>query len=173
MLVALVVAGVTASRGGEPTVIPEGETLSARCVAVHDGDTLTLLKDGRTEVKVRLDGIDAPELGQPFSRRSKESLSRLVFGKECSVLSMGADRYRRTIGRVSVEGVDVNLSLIREGLAWHYSRYDDREEYRDAERLARAARLGLWADARPIAPWDWRRLDKERRDALRAVETAE
>jgi len=160
------------SFGGEPHVIPKGTTVTARCVSVHDGDTLTLLMDDRMQAKVRLDGIDAPELGQPFSRRSKESLSHSVFGKDIRVESMGGDKYHRTIGRVSVDGTDVNLGLVRDGLAWHYARYDHRETYRNAERDARAASVGLWADAHPIAPWDWRKLDKEHRQSARETLSA-
>lgn len=166
-LFAILVNASTPSFGGEPHVIPKGTTVTARCVSVHDGDTLTLLMDGRTQARVRLDGIDAPELGQPFSRRSRESLSHSVFGKDVRVESVGGDKYHRTIGRVWVDGKDVNLGLVRDGLAWHYARYDHREAFRNAERDARAARVGLWGDAHPVAPWDWRKMDKEHRQSAR------
>ena len=61
-------------------VIPAHADVEARVVSVHDGDTLTVLIE-RKQVKVRLTDIDAPELGQPFGRNSKQSLSDLCFGK--------------------------------------------------------------------------------------------
>jgi endonuclease YncB( thermonuclease family) len=77
-------------------VIPEGETVTGRCVGVHDGDSMTLLVDtpeGKRQAKIRLDGIDAPELGQPFGRVSRAGLAEMFFDKQCRVESRGADKY--------------------------------------------------------------------------------
>jgi endonuclease YncB( thermonuclease family) len=116
-------------------------------------------------VKVRMDGTDAPELGQAFSAKSKQTLSDLVFGKDCRVDSQGGDRYGRTVGRVSVDGTDVNAAMIEAGMAWHYKKYDSRRSMAEKESAAKAARVGLWSDPSPIAPWEWRKMDKESRKA--------
>ena len=108
-ILALVAAFLSLSIGfvqaaEKPHPIPKGQTVTGRCVGVHDGDSMTLLIDGNRRVKVRLDSIDAPELGQAFSRRSKEALAAMVMEKQCRVESLGPDKYHRTLGRVMVDG---------------------------------------------------------------------
>lgn len=138
-------------------------TYTARVVAISDGDTLTVLDAHRLQHKIRLAGIDAPEKRQPWGERARQSLGELVFERVVEVEIRKKDRYGRAIGRVRVDGVDVNLELLQRGLAWHYKAYEreqpeqERDAYARAEREARAGRQGLWSDARPVAPWDYRR----------------
>jgi endonuclease YncB( thermonuclease family) len=143
-----------------------------RVVGVTDGDSLTCLTAAKQQVKVRLHGIDAPERGQPYADRSKQALSDLVFGKDVTVEDRGPDRFGRTVGRVTVGGVDVNRELVARGMAWHYARYDKSRELRDAEKAARAAKAGLWTDPHACPPWEWRGFDKEERARRRAVSPA-
>lgn len=137
-------------------------TLVGQVVGVTDGDTITVLDDQRTQHKIRLAGIDAPEKSQPFGQRSKEHLSSLVFGRQVTVETEKQDRYRRTVGKVIVDGRDANLAMVVAGFAWHYKKYEgeqspaDRMLYADAEREARVVRLGLWVEPGAVAPWDWR-----------------
>ena len=138
------------------------ETLHVRVVGVHDGDTLTALTDDKRELKVRLHGIDAPELGQPFGQASKRALSDLVFGKQVTLHTTGTDRYGRTLARVTVGDIEVEAQIIVTGHAWHYTKYDHTAALEAAERNARAARRGLWADAEPVPPWEWRKGEKRR-----------
>ncbi len=136
--------------------------LTGLVVGVSDGDTITVLVD-KTPYKIRLAGIDAPESKQAFGQASKQHLSALVYKKTVAVLWDKKDRYGRTIGKVMFEGTDVCLEQIKAGLAWHYKRYaseqpaQDRADYAAAEDRAKSERIGLWSDARPTAPWDWRR----------------
>lgn len=138
------------------------KTIEGRVVAVADGDTLTVLDSNNEQFKIRLAGIDAPEKSQPFGARSKENLSNLVFSKPVTVQWEKTDKYGRTIGKVFVAGRDANLLQIRAGLAWHYKAYEkeqspsDRADYAQAESNARTLRTGLWLDANPIPPWDFR-----------------
>ena len=146
---------------------------TGKVVAVADGDTITVLRD-HEQVKIRLAGIDAPEKAQPFGERAKQNMSRLVFGKEVRVDDRKKDRYGRTIGRVWVASdecrqvdcpktLDAGMALLTVGLAWHYKRFEneqppeEREQYSLAEDEAHAKRAGLWRDAEPVAPWDWRK----------------
>ena len=150
----------------KPIVIPEGQAVTAKCVGVHDGDSMTLLidtPDGKRQSKIRLDAIDAPEVGQPFSNRSKQALSGMVFDKDCTVESLGPDKYGRVIGRVTVGGKDVNAAMLEGGMAWHFAKYDDRLSMADRHEAARKACVGLWADPKPIPPWEWRKMSKEER----------
>lgn len=136
--------------------------LGGQVVGVADGDTITVLDGQRTQHKIRLAGIDAPERAQAFGRRSKETLSELVFGRHVTVDAEKQDRYGRTVGKVIIDGQDANLAMVQSGMAWHYKTYQreqspaDRMLYADAEREAREASRGLWRDAAPTAPWDHR-----------------
>lgn len=133
--------------------------LVGNVVGVHDGDTLTLLVD-RTQYKIRLDGIDAPELGQDFGTRSKQALSKACFGKTVKVETHGQDRYGRTLGEVFTDE-SVNRRLVQDGMAWHYVRYSDSEELAAAEKAAREAKAGLWADPAAVPPWEFRAKKKQ------------
>lgn len=139
-----------------------GETLQGKVVGISDGDTITVLDSSKTQHKIRLAGIDAPEKSQAFGDRSKQHLSDLVFGKNVAIDWNKTDKYGRTIGKVTVNGQDANLRQVQAGLAWHYKQYEkeqsvaDRNSYSQAEIEARARRLGLWHDTAPIPPWDFR-----------------
>lgn len=154
----LLVAAVGALAFGDKQ--PQASRLELRVVGVHDGDTLTGLSASNEQVKVRLDAIDAPELGQPFGQQSKQALSGKVFGKQVVVHRKTIDRYGRTIGHVLVDGRDVNLELLEEGMAWHYKHFDRNRRLAAAEEAARAAAKGLWSEPAPVAPWDWRQRRK-------------
>jgi endonuclease YncB( thermonuclease family) len=126
-----------------------------RVVQIADGDSITVLM-GKRQVKVRLTEIDAPERKQPFGSRSRQSLGDLCAGKDARVVERGTDRYGRTLGRVYCNGVDANAEQVRRGMAWVFDRFvTDRSLYALQDE-ARAARRGLWADARAIPPWEWR-----------------
>lgn len=142
------------------------DVLIGRVVSIADGDTLTILEDGRKQHKIRLAGIDAPERAQPFGKRSKEHLSSLVFDRRVIIETDKKDRYRRTVGKVIIDGRDANLAMVESGFAWHYKKYEleqalaDRLLYADAEREARKMQRGLWIEPAALAPWDWRRNKK-------------
>ena len=128
-----------------------------KIVGVSDGDTITALCQSNERLKVRLAEIDAPEKEQPFGQRSKQSLSGLCFGREAVIENRGHDRYGRTIGRVSCDGIDANAEQVRRGLAWVYDRYATDPDLYPLQDAARAERRGLWADRAPTPPWEWRK----------------
>ena len=155
------------------------QILSGRVVSVLDGDTVVVLKPDRVE-HVRLSGIDAPEKKQPYGQRSKQFLASIVFGKDVTVEYRKFDRYGRIVGKVMLDGRDVNLSSLEAGMSWFYRQYanelkpEDRVLYEAAEQNAkRAASLNarkkvqgqgqgqeqgqnLWSDPDPVPPWDFR-----------------
>ncbi|BBL73997.1 hypothetical protein MishRS11D_10950 [Methylomagnum ishizawai] len=128
---------------------------TGKVVGVHDGDTLTVMQNGKG-TKVRLVEIDAPESDQDYGQRSKQSLSDLCFGKDATVQDQGRDKYGRTLGRVACNGVDANLKQAEQGMAWFYVQYGHDPAIRAAEEKARADGAGLWADANPTPPWEYR-----------------
>jgi len=136
---------------------PRGTVHVWRVVGVHDGDTITCLDETNVQQKVRLAEIDAPEIGQDFGKVSREALADLVFGKTVQVVDQGKDRYGRWIGRVSVGGTDVNRQMVASGNAWHYATYSQDAALAGLQAQAQAQRLGLWAEANPTPPWDYRR----------------
>ena len=128
----------------------------AKGVGVSDGDTITVL-DGRTRVKVRLNGIDCPERGQPFGARAKQLTAELAFGKTVTVRPYGKDRYGRVLGDVVLpDGRVLNEALVAAGMAWHYTRYSKDATLARLERRAREAGLGIWSEGRAVAPWEFR-----------------
>lgn len=139
---------------------PKGNSTAnkaGRVVGVMDGDTIAVLTSGRVQVKVRLAEIDAPEKAQPFGAKSKQSLSDLCFDKTATLTSLGEDRYKRTLARVTCAGVDANAEQVQRGMAWVYRQYAPKDSPLYAvENEARAARRGLWVDPSPTAPWEWR-----------------
>ena len=154
----------------------DGLTLGTKVVGIIDGDTIDILIDGKETKRLRLNGIDAPETGQPFGKNSKQFLSETIGGKFVRIVEHEQDRYKRTIADIYLPMADplvnlpdmfLNRELVSRGLAWHYKQYSDDERLAHDEERARAAKLGLWSDLRHVAPWDWRKLSKEERDNLR------
>ena len=92
--------------------------LNGRVVGISDGDTFTLLTSDKQQVKIRLAEIDAPESGQPYGSKSKQTLSGLIFGKDVRVVVQTTDRYGRTVGRPYVGDLDICAEMDRTGAAW-------------------------------------------------------
>ena len=128
--------------------------LSSKVVSIHDGDTITVLQDKR-QIKVRLFGIDAPELKQPYGKKSKQFLANLIAGKVVEVEENGKDRYKRTISIVYLGNTDINAQMVANGYAWAYRKFS--KKYTAQESKAKKQGLGLWRDKEPIPPWEWRR----------------
>ncbi len=143
------------------------QTLAAdftgRVVGVSDGDTITVLHNGKGE-RIRLHGIDCPEKRQAFGNRAKQFTSNLVFAKTVTVQGVDLDRYGRTVGMVLLpDGRSLNHELVSAGLAWMYRRYSNDQRLSDLEEEARVARRGLWADPHAVPPWEWRGMGKRER----------
>jgi len=161
-------------RPSRPIVDSSGrQELPGRVVAIADGDTITLLDSANTQHRIRLEGIDAPESHQAFGEQSRLSLSEMIFGKDVSVSYQKVDQYGRLVGKISLDGKDINLEQVKAGMAWHYKFYEDeqtpedRELYARAEAEARAARRGLWQDPNPTEPYQFRKEEKRERQNAR------
>jgi endonuclease YncB( thermonuclease family) len=139
-----------------------------KCTRVTDGDTITVITGGQ-KLTIRLVGIDAPEKsrkkndpGQPFSQASTKYLAGMVLNKNVDIVSYGTDRYDRTLGVVYVDGKNVNLEMIKGGLAEVYkgkpAKGFDNEPYWNAEKKAQEAAIGMWSlGDKYISPKDWRK----------------
>ena len=130
--------------------------------------TIDVLTQDKSTIRLRLNGIDTPERGQPFGNNAKDYLSQTIGGKMVRLTTYETDRYDRTIADVYLgDNTFINRELVKRGLAWHYKEYSDDPRLAENEREARLQKLGLWSDSRHVAPWDWRKLSKEERDELR------
>jgi endonuclease YncB( thermonuclease family) len=173
VLFALIVIGCTSLT---ITQAAANGVLDVHVVAVADGDSLTVRDGNGLTHGVRLAAIDAPEHGQPYSDRSKGSLTRMALNKDVRLEWLERDGYGRLVAKLWVAPadapcpaapcpmtLDAGLAQITSGLAWHFKRYEqdqsleDRHRYADAETEARARKLGLWRDPTAAPPWEWRR----------------
>ena len=137
--------------------------------AVYDGDTVLLATREESRLKVRLYGIDAPETakpgtpGQPFGSISKRTLMYKIMGRQVSAEIVDIDQYKRAVAVIRYAGRDINREMVTEGLAWAYRQYLQgpyASEYIDAESRARSKRAGIWRDANPQPPWEFRQAIK-------------
>lgn len=144
----------------------EAATLQGKVVSVADGDTITVLDSQKTQHKIRLQGIDAPERAQAFGNKSKQSLHEMVHGKQVTVDYQKKDKYGRVVGKILLNNTDVCLEQLKRGMAWHYKQYaneqpkEDRETYSLAEQQAKTELKGLWKDKHPVPPWEFRKQNK-------------
>jgi endonuclease YncB( thermonuclease family) len=152
-----------------------GEEFTAKVIVVLDGDTVMVVRRCGTDgldsagvrlsppcednkpFKIRLAEIDAPEKAQPGGMESKASLVALVMKKRVRVDVRAKDKYGRLVALLDVNGVNVNQEQVRRGMAWEYSSFHRNKDYIALQRQAQNARRGLWAQADPVPPWEWRK----------------
>jgi micrococcal nuclease len=133
------------------------ETFTGRVVGVIDGDTIRV-SHALKSVKVRLYGVDCPEIKQPGGKEARALVRRLAFGRMLHIESKGKDRYKRVIGRVYLlSGNTLSRKLVKAGKCWWYQKYAPDDQYlRKLEKEAKAKKKGLWSKPNPIPPWKWR-----------------
>lgn len=131
-------------------------TFTGKVIGVTDGDTIVILTDQKEQIKVRLEGIDCPESNQDFGNKAKQATVDLCFQKQVRIEKTGEDRYGRTLAHVYVGEVSVNKELLKLGMAWHYKYYNKDPELAGLEDKAKAAKVGIWSQPNPVAPWDFR-----------------
>ena len=133
-----------------------------KVIGIKDGDTIEILTSAKKTITIRLNGIDAPEKNQAYGQKSKENLSKLIFGKQVKIYSFGNDRYGRLLADIYLDSINVNYCQVENGFAWHFKKYSKDEYLAQLENRARAQKLGLWQDKNPMPPWDFRKLTKYR-----------
>ena len=152
-MAATVIVAILAWFGGRMPDRDPGAPLVVRATVVErvvDGDTLVV-----GEERVRLHGIDAPELDQPQGPAARRALIELAAGQPVDCERLDTDRYGRAVAWCRTpDGTDLGGWLVARGLALAYRRYSD--EYVDEETAARRARRGVWAGDF-VPPWEWRR----------------
>jgi len=143
------------------------QSLTGKVVGIMDGDSFKLLTLDSTVVRVRLANIDCPEKKQPFSAKATQFTADAIFGKMVTINIQRTDRYKRYISNVTYnDSLSLCHELVKNGLAWHYVKYSKDKTLQEMEDKARAAKVGLWQDPHPIAPWEWRSSKKKKKVKL-------
>ena len=134
------------------------QQFTGKVVGISDGDTISVLREGKA-VKVRLHGVDTPEKAQAFGTQARKFTGDMVFQQTVTVIVHDTDRYGRLVGEVLLpDGRSLNQELVKAGMAWWYRQYAPNDTtLAQLEAEARTAKRGLWADANPVPPWEWRK----------------
>lgn len=143
------------AQAGQDALLVNEEVFRARVIQVRDGDSLVV--QDLEDVPLHLDGIDAPEFTQNFGPDARTYLSNLVMGRVVTVrLKSRAPGGLESVARVELNGSDLSLALIQNGMAWYCSRHTEDRTLAGAERAARDAKRGLWNMAERTPPWQHR-----------------
>lgn len=133
---------------------------------VTDGDTITV-RNGQSEEKVRLADIDCPEKKQEFGSEAKKFCTDLCIGKTVQVQGKERDQNKRLLATVYLsDGTNLNEELVKAGMAWCYRPHCKDSHLLIVERYARDSHIGIWRHSNPIAPWEWRKMNKQKREML-------
>ena len=151
ILVALALAMVIAFSS------PACADLTGQVINIAEGDNMTVIID-KQWVRVRLAGIEAPEINQPFGMRSRKSLSDLCFWQQVVVTPKGKDQYGRMLAKVRCGDVDAGTEQVKRGMAWIYDQYVKDASLKPIQEEAKAAKRGLWSDPYARPPWQWREM---------------
>ena len=133
------------------------DEFKARVIKVRDGDTVEALYKKQIVV-IRLEHIDCPERGQPFSKNAKQLTTDFCYDKRVKIISKGKyDRYKRLIGEVVLKDKNLNQELVKKGFALHYKKYSKDKTYKTLEDQARKSKAGMWSQEKLIEPWLFRK----------------
>lgn len=137
---------------------PVSFDIVGRVVRVADGDTISVLDGNKNQYKIRFFGIDTPEYDQPYGDAASKALAQQLANKTVGIVVKDVDRLGRTVGVVYLDGVNINVEMVKSGHAWWYQHYaGSSRALQMAQGHAQANHLGIWKTPEPIAPWDWRR----------------
>jgi len=149
---AIITAALFFACAGSVSADWTGKTLS-----VHDGDTIRVERAGES-TKIRVEGIDTPELSQPGGKAARDFARAFCLGRMVRVEEHGKDRYGRIIGTIHLDGTTLQAELLRAGWAWHYKKYNSSQTFADLEKAAQAAGIGIWEEPGAVPPWEWRKM---------------
>lgn len=164
LLFASVIVNLSCTRpdGSRITNTKEGNNTEGKIIGILDGDTYDILMLGNETVRVRMEGIDAPEKGMPFYKASKKYLANLCFGKQVRLKISGKDNHDRTLAFSYLQdGTELSHEMLKAGLAWHFKKYNSDADLAQLENEARNLKIGIWSIDNPMTPWDNRSLHRK------------
>lgn len=131
--------------------------IEGKIINVIDGDTCTILTTNNKKIKIRLYGIDAPELSQEYGVKAAKILQALILQQNIRASILKRDKYRRSIAKIYLADLYINQLLLKIGVAWHYKKYSRDSDLAKAEQTAILNHIGLWQNKSPIPPWIFRK----------------
>ena len=138
------------------------DVINAKVIKIVDGDTIYLGHKKYGKIKVRLAEIDTPERDQPHGKIATAVLKKMILKKSVELHKVTIDKYKRVVGTIYLNNLEINYFLVRNGFAWCYDKYYYREKIKKAENQARSEKIGLWSiKKKAIAPWNWRKNKKK------------
>jgi len=151
------------SKSGKIKPNPQNEKAEiGKIIGIVDGDTYDILMEGNKTIRIRMEGIDAPEKGMPFYNVAKKYLSALCFGKQVTLKISGNDNHGRTLAfSYLADGKELSHEMVRAGLAWHFKKYNSDADLEQLEVEARNLKIGIWQNENPMPPWDNRDLHRK------------
>lgn len=143
--------------------VVENNIVQGKAIKVLDGDTYDLLLANNTTIRIRMQGIDAPEKGMPFGNKAKKYLSELCWGQTIRVQETGKEGFGRIIALSYLpDGRELGEEMLRAGLAWHFKKYSSDKKLAELEDATKTAKIGLWVEQPYILPpWIVRKLNKQ------------
>lgn len=131
----------------------------AKVIRISDGDTITVLREGNVQVRVRLAEIDCPESGQPWGRKATDALKSAITTDIVDVRVVDTDRYGRLVAKVYIGPTSINHYMVESGNCWAYTQYVKDQTLFRLQEEARNAKRGLWQlpAAERVPPWEWRK----------------
>jgi len=121
------------------------KTFVADVTRVADGDSVEVLIPPARKVRIRLHGVDTPEVKEPFSNQARTFTRVLMFGRRVTVVGKDVDRYDRLVARIAVDNVDASESIIAAGLGCTFRQYVTDPALESALARARSSQRGFWA----------------------------
>jgi endonuclease YncB( thermonuclease family) len=166
LLLSLVFCSSCHSKSREKLISNSATKISSpdygKVIKIIDGDTYDILLEGNKTLRIRMEGIDAPEKGMPFYRVAKNYLGELCFGKNVHLKILDKDMHDRTVAYSYLDDRrELSHEMIKAGLAWHFTKYSSDTTLANLEIQARNLKLGLWIDKNPMPPWEDRKLHRE------------
>ncbi len=139
------------------TLFLQQNEFTAQVTTVEDGDTFEVVMDDKKKIVIRLFGVDCPEDGQAFSSKAKQFVEAQCRNKQVKIVKNTIDPRGRLVADVFLpDGRSLAKELLKAGYAWHYKQYSDDKELDALEQEARKHKKGLWNEANPISPWEYR-----------------
>lgn len=134
--------------------------VKGRITKVSDGDTVILTDDTGNRYKIRLNGIDCPEIEQDFGDEARRFVEEMVQDKTVLVDVVGTDTYDRKLGVLYVDKININEALLANGLAWVYH-YNQDSKYKQLQKEAKTHKKNIWSSSKPVDPYAWRKQNKQ------------
>lgn len=142
-------------------IVQKNDTISGKVIKIIDGDTYDILLEGNKQIRIRMEGIDAPEKGMPYYKVAKNYLKEMCITQQVKVVVTGSDNQDRKIAYTYLnDGRELSREMLKAGLAWHFIKYNTDKDLAAIQSEAQNRKIGIWSQQNPMSPWENRRLHR-------------